>query len=296
MSSQFAGTSASNGSSPRGFSAGSVANRPRRAVEHVEVARLPVQRLARGDPHHLVAVARPVDRAVALRPREPHRVVGTEALGERAVVEPRLAAVGHRRQRQRAGQRDREQRGDAEPGPQRQPLQPQEADRQRREREPEQQRPRAAERHDRRGDDDDQHGERDERVAAVRHRERRRATLGLERRARPERQQPGEDQQLGAEQLEHDPRPRVGADVRQPHGPERLQAAAETRDQLVPVARAQQVELGARERVAGRAARAAATARARTPRTASRRPRARRAAPPPPPPPRPRPTAAPARC
>ena len=86
---------------------------PARPVEAREVRRLPVVRLVGVDAHHLVAVARPVDRPVVLVPGEAHRVVRPEPLGERLVVEPRLAAVGDRGQRQRAGQRHAEQRGDA---------------------------------------------------------------------------------------------------------------------------------------------------------------------------------------
>ena len=94
-------------------SSGSERRRPRGVGEDVEVARLPVQRLLRDHAHDLVAVARPRDRPVGLRPREAHRVVGPEALGERAVVEPRLAAIGRRRDRQRAEQRQRDQPGHA---------------------------------------------------------------------------------------------------------------------------------------------------------------------------------------
>ena len=173
-SSQSAGTSASNGPVLEAVVDRLRARRPGLAVEHVEVARLPVQRRGGHDPHDLVAVARPRDRPVALLPREAHRVVGAEALGERAVVEPRLAAIGQRGDRQRAQQRHREQPGDAEPGPEREPLQPQEARRSAR-----RARARAAadaagpaQRDDRRGDDDQQHGQRDDRIAAVRRRQR----------------------------------------------------------------------------------------------------------------------------
>ena len=160
MSSQASGMSSAHNCSPLG-STRRRARRPRVVREHVEVARLPVQRLGRDDPHDLVAVPRPGDRAVALRPREAHGVVGPEALGERAVVEPGLAAVGGGRDRQRTQQRDRDQAGDAEPGPQRQALQPQEDDRQRGQHEAEQQRGRrTAQRDDRRGDEHQQHGER----------------------------------------------------------------------------------------------------------------------------------------
>ena len=201
------------------------------------------------DAHDLVAVARPVDRPVALRPREPHRVLRAEALGEGAVVEPGLTAVGGRRHRQRAHERHDQQPEHAEPGLERQPLQPQEAHGQRRDRQPEQHGPRAADRHDRRGDHDDQHRERHERIAALGHLQRH-PLVRPHRHARPERQQPREDEQLHAEQLEHDPRPRIGARVRQPDGAERLEPAAEPGQQLVPVPRPQVPELEPREQIA----------------------------------------------
>ena len=105
---------------------------PAGPVEGREVGGLPVMRVVGGDAHDLVAVARPVDRAVVLVPAEADRIVRPEPLSERLVVEPGLAAVGDRGQRQRAGERDAEQRGDAKTRPQRQTLEPQEADRQRR--------------------------------------------------------------------------------------------------------------------------------------------------------------------
>ena len=202
------------------------------------------------DAHDLVAVPRPVDRPVALRPREPHRVLRAEALGEGAVVEPGLTAVGGRRDGQRAHERHDQQPEHAEPGLERQPLQPQEAHGQSRDRQPEQHGPRAADRHDRRGDHDDQHRERHERIAALGHLQRR-PLVRPHRHARPERQEPREDEQLHAEQLERDPRPRVRARVRQPHGAERLEPAAEPGQQLVPMARPQVPELEPGEQIAG---------------------------------------------
>ena len=232
------------------------------AVEPVEVRGLPVVRLVGLDAHHLVAVARPVDRPVLLRPREAHRIVGAEVLGERLVVEPRLAAVGHRRQRQRARQRHAEQRRDAEPRPQRQPLQPQEADGQRGDRGAEHQRPRAAQRDDRRDDHHEQRRQRQERVAA-----RVRPRPARDQRRHRQHQRPGE--------LQRHLRPRVAAVVRQPHGPERLRAARHAVDQVVPVARAQEVEReGPRRRPRRAAPTAVADERAR-PAHARRQPVAR---------------------
>ena len=204
-------------------------------VEALEVGGLPVMRLVGLDAHHLVALARPVDRPVALVPGEADRVVRPEPLGERLVVEPRLAAIGHRRQRQRAGQRDAEQERDPEPGPQREPLQPQEADRQRRDPHAEQQRARAAERDDGRDDRDQQAHQRQEQVAAA-------------ARARPAGEQGRRGQQHRPGDLERQLRPDIRPVVRKPHGAERLRAADQPVDQLVPVRRLEVPQLDARHR------------------------------------------------
>ena len=204
---------------------------PARPVEAREVGRLPVVRLVGGDAHHLVAVARPVDRAVVLVPGEADRVIGPDPLGERLVVEPRLAAVGDRGQRQRAGQRHAEQRGHAQAGPQRQPLEPQEADGERGDRRAEQQRPRTAERDDGRDDEHEQPDEREERVPAGAAASRPAGELG------------GQREEQRAADLERGARPRVGAVVRHRHGAERLRAAHDAVDQLAPVARLEVLEV-----------------------------------------------------
>ena len=229
---QSSRSSASGSSPPRMSGPASLKPVPSNSLE---VRGLPVVRLVGLDAHDLVAVARPVDRPVLLRPGEPHRIVGPEVLGERLVVEPRLAAVGDGRQRERAGERDAEQQRDAEPRPQRQPLQPQEAHGQRGDRDAEHQRPRAAERDDRRHDGHEQRHQRQERVAAA-------------ARARPARDQRRGRQQQRPGDLERHLRPRVGPVVGQPHGAERLRAAHQAVDQVVPVARAQVVEREARDR------------------------------------------------
>ena len=213
---------------------------PAVAVELVQRADLPVGGPRRLHAHDLGAGAAPADRpVVAVAPVEAHRVLGSQPLGERLVVEPRLAAVGGRGQRERAGEREPDQRGDAEAGPQRQPLEPQEADGQHGQRHAQQQRAGAAHRDHRRGGEHEQHGQRQERIAA--------GAAG----ARPQRQQPGDHHQPGAEQLQHERRPRVGALVGQPHGAQRLAAAHEARAQLVQPARPQQPEVEARREIGG---------------------------------------------
>ena len=221
--------------------AGPVAARvgPRLAVEVVEVGDLPVRRPAGVDAQHLGAVARPGDVAVGVVPVELDRVVGTEALGERLVVEPRLLAVRRARQRQRAGQRQRQHRRDPEPRPQRQPLEPEEADGQRGQDEPEHDRPRPADRDDRRGDEDEQQREREELVAA--------GPVA----PRPERQQGGEHAEQRAEQLEREARPRVRAAVGHLDARERLRPVREPGAQLVQPARLEQREREPRGGVRG---------------------------------------------
>ncbi len=142
---------------------------PAAPVEVVERAHLPIGRAARPHAHDLRAAARPRDRAVvAVAPVEADRVLRPEPLGERLVVEPRLAAIGGRRQRQRAGQREPDQGGDAEPWPERQPLEPQEADGQQRQRGAQPQRARPAQRDHRCGGEDEHHGQREERDSHAR--------------------------------------------------------------------------------------------------------------------------------
>ena len=226
-----------------------------------------------------------VDRPVALVHEKRTGSSGPEALGERAVVEPRLAAVGGRRDRQRArAARPRAAPATPEPGPQRQPLQPQEARRvSAASAEPEQQRG-AVPPSETTGEATTTSStrERDERVAAIGRRQRH-ARAGP-RRARPERQQPGEDQQLGAEQLEHDPRPRVARSrtgsrtvpsaCRPPPSPDNSSSQCRA---------AEAAEAGAREPVAERTARRTRHgAAARAPRSRRGGQRARTPAPPPP--------------
>ncbi len=214
--------------------------RPAAAVELVERAHLPVGGPLRLHAHDLGAGAAPVHRpVVAVAPVEADGVLGPEALGERLVVEPRLAAVGGGGQRQRAREREPDQRGDAEPGPQRQPLEPQEADRQHGQRRAEQQRPRPAHRDHGRGGQHEQRGQRQERVAA-------RAV-----RARPQREQTREHHQRGAEQLQHQRRPRVGALVGEPDRAQRLRPADQPGAELVEPPRPQQPEVEARREVGG---------------------------------------------
>ena len=107
------------------------------------------------------------DRAVVVVPDEALRVHGPEPLGERPVVEPRLVAVRRRTERQRAGQHDRAERRGGQPGPERQPLEPQEDDAHDRQRDAEDHRRPAAQRDDRRHDEHQQHGPREEREAAA---------------------------------------------------------------------------------------------------------------------------------
>ena len=140
--------------------------RPLLAVEVVEVGHLPVRRPRRRDAQHLGALARPVERPVAVAPVERERVVGPEALGERLVVEPRLLAVGRRRERQRPHDRQRQHRRDPRARLERQPLEPQEADGERGQHGAEHDRLRAAERDERRGHQRQQQRQRQERVAA----------------------------------------------------------------------------------------------------------------------------------
>ncbi len=208
-------------------------------VEVVEVGDLPVRRAPGVDAQHLGAVARPRDVAVRVVPVELDRVVGAEALRERLVVEPRLLAVRRARERERAGERQRRHRRDPQPGPQRQPLEPEEADGQRGQDQPEHHRPRAADRHDRRGDEHEQQREREELVPA-------RAVP-----PRPEGQQRGEHAEQRAEELEREARPRVGPAVGHLDARERLGAVREPGAELVEPARLEQRERQPRARVGG---------------------------------------------
>ena len=126
------------------------------------------------DPQHLAPLALPLDRPVGVVPVEAHRRRRAEALGERAVVEPRRVAVGGHAQRQRAGEREPAEHRDADARPQRQPLEPQEADGERGDRAAEHERARRSDRGDRRRDEHEQRSEREEREAEAR---RRAATL-----------------------------------------------------------------------------------------------------------------------
>ena len=162
-------------------------------------------------------------------PSRSARDVGAESLREPLVVEPRLLAVGHAGQRDGSGGDDREQRGETHPGPDRQALQPQEGHGAGREHAADQQRPRGAERHHRRDGEGDEPAERDELVAAP-------------RAPRPEREQAGEHAQQRTEQLQRAAGPRIRADVREPHAPERVGALGDPGGELVPARRFEQHE------------------------------------------------------
>ena len=201
---------------------------PDGAVELVEVLDLPVRRAPRVDAQHLGALARPVERPVGVAPVEGHRRAGPELLGPGAVVEPRAVAVGGGRERDRAHDDDAEH-GEADPGAARQPLEPEEADGERGERRAEQHLVGAADRHDRRGDHDEQRREREEQVPA--------AVL-----ARPEGEQRREHAEHRAEQLERQRGPGVRGLVGQGDGAERLGAAPQPGHEVVPLARLEQVQ------------------------------------------------------
>ena len=219
------------GLGPRPVGVGHAAHHPALAVEVLEVLELPVLRLRRLDPQHLAPVALPRDRAVGRLPVEAHRRRRAEPLGERAVVEPRVVAVGRQAQRQRAGERDPAQHRDPDARPQRQPLEPQEADRQRGDRAAEPERARRPDRGDRGDDEDQQRGEPDEREAA---------RVG----ARPRGEQRGGGDEQRAAEPQRDVRPRVRAAVGERDAAQRLEPAPDARAQLVPVRQQPRVEPG----------------------------------------------------
>jgi hypothetical protein len=169
-------------------------------------------------------------------PVEAGGILGPDAFGEAAEVEPGRLPIGRARERQRPHEGDGGQGRQSDPGAQRDALEPEKADRERGEHHAEEDGAAAAERDQRRRREHEQGGKREERVAAA-------------GRTRPEGQQSGRHAEQGAEQLEGQGGPRVHAGVRQADRDERSGGVREPARQLAPACGAQQpdVEAGGRD-------------------------------------------------
>ena len=208
---------------------------PADAVELDEVRRLPVRRAIGLDAQQLATGARPVQRAVAVRPVEARAVRLGHRARDRLVVDERAVGVDARRQHEGREQDARD--GRARPHHRVAPdaVDPQVGDEQRREDEADEHRRAALERDRRHPDehaDDDRGRERDAgaRVAA--------RQAGEDRRERHE-QVPDEDERVV--------RPGLRAAVRDAHRRERLDALAQTGHEIAPAARLDERERDARQ-------------------------------------------------
>ena len=197
---------------------------PAKAVEVVQVLRLPVGRALGLDPQHLAPVAWPVERPVAVGEVEADAGGRRERLGDLLVVDPRLRPVqggrGHHSDDDGTAERD----GGAGPTTPRHALQPQERGQQHGEGAPAQEL--VARRQVDRG----------HRVEHAQQRGPGGVARGPAPAHRPERDRGGErDQQCGPAE-DDDPRPGVHSGVGDPNVGEGLQSLRDARAQLSPSA------------------------------------------------------------